>query len=114
MSTPRGVRDRARALLLRPSEATLVAFCGLLIALQALLAFGFASKSAFNYTIYRDIATFVNVHADLPSQKQSLGPNITGSYADFTAMNLTVYRALFWFHAAQTQRAVYLAYEALN
>ena len=103
----------SRHLLLKPGDMAFLVLCALLIAAQGLIAFKLASRNASNYGIYRAIATFMNEHGTLPGRSQILPHNIGGSYADFTAPNLEVYRALFLLHGEHAQRAVYLGYESL-
>jgi hypothetical protein len=103
----------ARSILLKPGDPAMLVFCCLLITINAVTAFMFASNGAFNYNIYHDIAWFVNAHGTLPNRSQVLAPSITGAYADFTAPSLSVYRAVFSFHGANLQRAIYLAYEGI-
>lgn len=91
----------------------MVAACWVALLLWAAAAFALGKDgSAANYNIYRSVADWVNATGGVPGPGQILDRAVPGVYADFTALNLWIYRVLFSPESLWVEKLLFLAYQA--
>jgi hypothetical protein len=99
-------------LLGRPTDNWFVFACWVLVLTWVILAFMWGrDATASNYNIYRSTAIWVNSTGSLPERGDTLARGVQGVYADFTAMNLLIYRVLFSAESDKVQKALFLSYQ---